>query len=185
MSLDVRTQKLAKTVFAAAQEIKAKDVIALDLSDVESYTDFILIASGGSERQLSAIADNILKRVFEELGMHPIGIEGRGSSDWVLIDFGSVIVHLFFEETRNFYHLEDMWLQVKPIPETKIDSVLSDVKSKVVRKTTAGAPKKVLRSKVTASKSTKKSKVIALPKKKTAQSTPSTRVTSGSRRKKS
>ena len=132
MSLDARTKKLAETVFAAAQEIKAKDVIALDLSGIESYTDFIMIASGGSERQLSAIADNILKRVFEELHLHPIGVEGRGLSDWVLIDFGSVIVHLFFEETRKFYHLEDMWLQVKPIPETKIGTFFSGGKSKAV-----------------------------------------------------
>lgn len=136
MALDARIKELGRTLLDAAQEIKGKDIVGLDLSDVESYTDFILIASGGSDRQTKAVADNIIKRMFEKHHRHPLGIEGYAQAEWILIDFGEVIAHVFFDEARKLYHLEDMWLNVAPIAENALTKLLS---ARVPRKTPARA----------------------------------------------
>lgn len=120
MNLDHKTGDLILTTFEAIQEIKGQDIIGIDLSQAESYTDFILIVSGGSGRQVSAIADNILKRIFEKLKLNPLGIEGYEQAEWILIDFGDIVVHIFLKEIRDEYHLEDMWLNLKPIAEAQI-----------------------------------------------------------------
>lgn len=140
MALDTRTIELAKTVFEAAQEIKGKDIVGLNLSDVESYTDFIFIISAGSDRQVKALSDNVIKKVFEKHHLHPLGTEGYEQGEWVLIDFGEVIAHVFFEEAREFYHLEDIWLQVEAIPEEKIESYL-DQKAKPSQKKQTAIPR--------------------------------------------
>lgn len=141
MALDPRIKELGRTLLDAVQEIKGKDVVGLDLSEVESYTDFILIASGGSDRQAKAIADNIIKRMFEEHRRHPLGIEGYAQADWVLIDFGDVIAHVFFDQSRKVYHLEDMWLNVSPVAEAALPKLLSAraPRKAPVRKATAKA----------------------------------------------
>ena len=126
MSLDTDTKQLVLSIFEGIQEIKGKDVIGLDLTDRESYTDFLFLASGGSDRQVGAIADNILKKAFEKTRRHPLGVEGLEQCDWVLIDFGEVVAHVFNEEVRDDYHLEDMWLNVQPIPEDKLETFVKN-----------------------------------------------------------
>jgi ribosome-associated protein len=87
---------------------KAIDVVVLDMRDVSSITDYFLICSGGSERQVRAIAD----AVDEEsgaLGLASLGVEGYREGHWILIDYGDVIVHVFLQETREYYDLERLW----------------------------------------------------------------------------
>lgn len=143
MTLDARTRELGRTALDAVQEIKGKDIIGLDLSEVESYTDFILIASGGSDRQTCAIADNLIKRMFEKHHLHPLGLEGYQQAEWILIDFGDFIAHVFFDEARKLYHLEDMWLNVKPISEAAIKKLLAakPVRVRAPRKATLSVKK--------------------------------------------
>lgn len=128
MALQEDTKELAQAIIEACQEIKGKNIIGLDLSDRQSYTDFIVIVSGGSDRQVHAIADNILKKVFKKFGLHPLGTEGYDTSEWILIDFADVVVHVFNEEVRDDYHLEDMWINTKPVEEDEIENYFKSSK---------------------------------------------------------
>ncbi len=99
-------------VIAAAQEKKADKVTLLDLHGVASFTDYFLICSGTSNRQVQAICDS----VEEQLGQrrwNPTHVEGRGLAEWVLMDYGDFIVHIFTERARLFYDLERLWRTAK------------------------------------------------------------------------
>jgi ribosome-associated protein len=85
-------------------ETKAQDVVVIDLSGQSSVADYMVIASGQSQRQLGAMAARISQSVD-----HPVGIEGIPDCDWVCVDTGDVIVHLFKPEARGFYNIEKMW----------------------------------------------------------------------------
>ncbi len=87
---------------------KAEDVIALDTRDKSSVTDVMMIASGRSARHVSAIADYVIK-ALKEHGAQGVSVEGLPSCDWVLIDAGDVVLHLFRPEVRAYYNLEKMW----------------------------------------------------------------------------
>jgi ribosome-associated protein len=78
--------------------------------------DFMVIASGRSQRQLGAMADHLMVKL-KQLGVSKIGIEGAGVGDWVLLDGGDIVVHLFRPEVRRFYNLEKMWGMVLPEPD--------------------------------------------------------------------
>lgn len=118
--MDNVIKSYAKTAFQAIQEIKAHDIIGLDLDGIESYADCILIASGGSDRQTRAIADNVIKQMFAVHHLHPLGTEGYTQGEWILIDFGDFVVHVFFVDTRKSYHLEDMWHTLEPMNEAAL-----------------------------------------------------------------
>ncbi len=102
---NTRDQALVAT--QAALEKKALEPVLLDVREATSYTDFILIVSGRSDRQVQAIADGIVERMSEE-HIKAIGMEGEGQ--WVLIDFGDVVVHVFYHPLRDFYDLEGLWI---------------------------------------------------------------------------
>ncbi len=92
----------------AAYDTKADGLTVLDLKKDSSFTDFFVFASGRSDRQVQAICDNI-RDALEEKKIFPIGVEGYDTGHWILMDYGSVIAHLFYEETRLFYGLEKLW----------------------------------------------------------------------------
>jgi ribosome-associated protein len=97
-----------------ATDRKAMDVVVLAMSNASSITDYFLICSGGSERQVRAIADAI----EEEMGRSStasLGIEGYREGRWILMDYGDVIVHIFSQETREYYDLERLWANVPKI----------------------------------------------------------------------
>lgn len=168
MTLDARTKELARTALAALQDVKGKNIVGLDLSEIESYTDFVLIASGSSDRQTVALADNVIRKMFELHRLHPLGTEGYSQGEWVLIDFGALVVHVFFEDVRKQYHLEDMWLNVSPVSESGLESLLS---GRVEKKPAAkGARKSV--AKTAASKKPAKPAKAAKPVK-ASKTTPS------------
>ena len=99
---------LARRVVELAEDKKAADIVLLDLGELTTLADAFVICSGGSERQISAIADGIVEGLREER-VKPIGREGTPESHWVLLDFGSVIVHVFTPPERDYYQLEKHW----------------------------------------------------------------------------
>lgn len=92
-----------------ASEKKATGIVALDLREIASFTECFVIASGGNQRQVQAIADEISEQLKKQLGRKPVRIEGYSTAEWVLIDFGDFIVHVFDKDARDFYDLERLW----------------------------------------------------------------------------
>ena len=105
---------LARRIVELAEDKKAADIVLLDLSGLTTVADYFVICSGGSERQLDAIADGIVETLRDEK-VRPIGREGVPASHWVLLDFGSVIVHIFTPPERDFSQLERHWAEAKTI----------------------------------------------------------------------
>lgn len=99
---------------AAALGKKAEGVVVLDMADLTSIADAFIICSGRSNRQVSAIAEHIV-RDLKNQGIRPLSVEGKGEGHWVLIDYGHVIIHVFYSETRRFYDLEGLWSDAKRI----------------------------------------------------------------------
>jgi ribosome-associated protein len=99
---------LARRIVELAEDKKAADIVLLDLGELTTLADAFVICSGGSERQIAAIADGIVEGLREER-VRPIGREGTPASHWVLVDFGSVIVHVFTPPERDYYQLERHW----------------------------------------------------------------------------
>ena len=105
---------------------KAESVVVLDVRDLTSIADFFIICSGRSNRQVSAIADYI-KRFLKDQAIRPLSVEGYKEGLWVLMDYGSVIIHVFYEETRSFYDLEGLWVDAKRITTPSLkDQFISD-----------------------------------------------------------
>ncbi|HYL40787.1 MAG TPA: ribosome silencing factor [Candidatus Binatus sp.] len=105
---------LARRIVELAEDRKAADIVLLDLTGLTAVADQFVICSGGSERQLDAIAEGIVRGLREE-GVRPFGREGTAASHWVLLDFGSVIVHVFTPPERDFYQLERHWSEAKTV----------------------------------------------------------------------
>jgi ribosome-associated protein len=99
---------LLDLVLETLDDTKAEEVVVIDLAEKSSIADFMVVASGRSSRQLVTMADRVVDRLKAHPGVQP-SIEGKGQGDWVLIDAGDVIVHLFRPEVRTFYGLEKMW----------------------------------------------------------------------------
>ncbi|HEY5472291.1 MAG TPA: ribosome silencing factor [Candidatus Limnocylindrales bacterium] len=106
--------EIARKIVDGAEDKKAADIILLDVSELTSMTDYFVICSGGSERQLGAIADGIADKLRDE-GVRPIGREGGSNSHWTLLDFGCVIVHIFAVPERDYYQLERHWANAKTV----------------------------------------------------------------------
>jgi ribosome-associated protein len=98
----------------AAQEKQAEDVILLDLDGLGAFTDYFLLCTGFSSPQLEAVCDEIEKQL-ERLGKRRARREGKPGSDWMLLDFGGLIVHVFTERARHFYDLERLWRAARRI----------------------------------------------------------------------
>jgi len=106
---------LSDYVQSVLDENSAQDVIEIDVQGKSSVADYMLVASGRSNRHVSALSDYVL-RALKEQGFKSLGIEGRDSGDWVLIDIGDVILHIFRPEVRLFYNLEKIWSV--PLPKS-------------------------------------------------------------------
>ncbi len=98
----------------AAWDKKAFELVALDVSGMTSLADSFLICSGAHERQVGAIAEAIRRRLREH-GRHPLHVEGERRSEWILLDYGDVVIHVFTEEKRMYYALEGLWGQAERI----------------------------------------------------------------------
>jgi len=108
----------------AAAEKKAFDIVALDLRDVATFTDFFVITSGANERQVQAISDEIYE-TLKKNGSTAARVEGYKTAEWILLDFGDFIVHVFERKARQFYDLERLWREAKRVelpPEIVVES---------------------------------------------------------------
>jgi ribosome-associated protein len=106
--VEVDPGELAHRIVDVASDKKAVDIVLLRTSEVTTMADYFVIASGRSDRQVQALSQAIVDELRDE-GIKPLGIEGRGGARWVLIDYGSVIVHVFAPEEREYYGLERLW----------------------------------------------------------------------------
>lgn len=98
----------------AVQGRKAKDIVVLDVGDLTSLADAFIICHGTSNRQVAAIAEHI-KTDLKKKGITPICVDGLKDGRWVLMDYGDVVIHVFYEEVRRFYDLEGLWVDAKRI----------------------------------------------------------------------
>lgn len=97
-----------------AVDFKALDLVVLDVTGLSSFADFFVICSGKSSRQVQGISDNIQESMREQ-GIRPLGIEGHREGQWVLMDYGEVIVHVFYEPVRLLYDLESLWSEARRV----------------------------------------------------------------------
>lgn len=104
-----------KLAIRSASEKKAFDIKAIDLREIASFTEFFIIASGTNQRQVQAIADEINEQLKKQLNSRVIRIEGYNAGEWILLDFGDFIVHIFEQKAREFYDLERLWRDAKRI----------------------------------------------------------------------
>lgn len=108
----MKTLEIAHTIVEAIEEKKGENIILMDLEKISMFTGYFVICSGTSDRMLDALADGVADKVRETYGIK-CKPQGNSSSGWVIVDFGSVIVHCFAPETREFYQLEDLWREGK------------------------------------------------------------------------
>lgn len=108
-STGVAAEQVARTAAAAADAKKADDVAVLDLTSLSDVCDYFVIATGQNSRLADAVVDEVEEKVADACGEHPFSIEGRDEGSWILMDYGSVIVHVFSPEARDYYRLERLW----------------------------------------------------------------------------
>ena len=119
-----QSREIVEIAMASLEDDKAEDAVVIDLDGKTTIADAMIVASGRSARQIGAMADHLLVKL-KAAGLNTVQIEGRSQSDWVLIDAGDVVVHLFRPEVRAFYELEKMWSDemVAPLPPRPVDLV--------------------------------------------------------------
>lgn len=103
-----RALELGRQIVELAADKKAADIVLIAIAQLTTVADYLVICSGSSERQLAAIADGIVEGV-REVGVRPIGREGGPGAHWILLDLGSVVVHIFAPPERDYYQLERLW----------------------------------------------------------------------------
>lgn len=121
--------RLLALVQRSLDDDKAEDIAVIDMAGKSAIADFMVIATGRSNRHVASMAEHLRERVKPEIGHQP-PIEGLAQADWVLIDAGDVVVHLFRPDVRNFYNLEKMWSH--PLPEPQ-DGMAGLVKEKAMK----------------------------------------------------
>ena len=104
----MKPEALKSLVIEALADMKAQNIVAIDVRGKTAITDFMVIATGTSDRHVKALADSVLKEA-KESGVKPLGIEGERDAEWVLIDLNDVIVHTMTADVRDFYALEKLW----------------------------------------------------------------------------
>ncbi len=102
------SEEVAKLVIAALEDVKAQDIVSINVREKTSVTDFMVIASGTSNRHVKSLVDNVLEKVKEK-GVRPLGSEGLDTGEWALLDLGDVVVHVMLPTARQFYDLERLW----------------------------------------------------------------------------
>ncbi|HEY8432141.1 MAG TPA: ribosome silencing factor [Sandaracinaceae bacterium] len=109
-------RKLALTIAESALDRKAINVEIIDVVGKVDYADYVVVMSGRSDRQVSALAKNIAGDVEQKTRARCLSVEGLPQASWVLMDFGDVIVHIFHEDTRGYYDLESLWIDAPRVP---------------------------------------------------------------------
>ena len=108
------TLQIVEQVVSGMQDKKARQIVSLDLSKIpNAVTQYFIICHAPSKTQVDAIYDNVLEFVKKQCGVNPFNREGYENSEWILIDYVDVVAHIFLEDIRTFYHLEDLWADAK------------------------------------------------------------------------
>ena len=100
--------KIRDLVFSSLDELKALDPVSINVKKISNFTDYMMIATGNSNRHIQALSEKVLSNLKENK-IDLLGIEGQGEEGWILIDVGDVVSHLMSDRTRNFYDLESLW----------------------------------------------------------------------------
>jgi len=111
-----RSLQLALAAARTADENRGQDIVVLDMRTITPVFDYFVVVTGNSRRQLHAISEEIDHCLEDEMGDKRMGIEGYSESRWILLDYGSVVIHIFDKETREFYALEDFWGMAQRVP---------------------------------------------------------------------
>ena len=104
----MNSSELTDIVIEALDDVKAKDISRLDVRDMTTVTDYMIVASGTSKRHVKALVDNVAEKA-REAGHRPIGVEGEDGGEWVLLDLQDALVHVMLPKVREFYNLEKLW----------------------------------------------------------------------------
>ena len=104
----MNSEQLTELVIDALEDVKALDIVRLDVSDMTTVTDYMVVASGTSNRHVKALADAVAEKA-REAGHRPTGIEGEEGGEWILLDLGDTLVHVMLPRVREFYNLEKLW----------------------------------------------------------------------------
>lgn len=106
---NAETKDIALAAAKAIDEKKGSDIVIQDVSELLNITDYFVIATGANKRRVDAIADEVEEQLRKQFDLKPFGREGMDERDWILLDYGFVVVHIFQPETRDFYRLEQLW----------------------------------------------------------------------------
>ncbi len=104
----MNSEQLSELVIEALDDVKAKEIVRLDVRDMTTVTDYMIVASGTSNRHVKALVDNVTEKA-REAGHRPIGVEGEDGGEWVLLDLQDTLVHVMLPKVREFYNLEKLW----------------------------------------------------------------------------
>lgn len=107
-------QTILQAIIEAMHEKKAVDILTINFSEIKNtICDYFVICSGMNKPQVEAISDSVYGKLRKTYSLHPQAIEGIQNAEWILLDYGSIVVHIFMEYTRKFYGLEDLWADAK------------------------------------------------------------------------
>ena len=110
----MEAETLKQVVLDALDDLKAVNPVTMDVAALTDVMDYLVIASGTSNRHVKSLANNVCMEA-KKRGMRPIGVEGDDAGEWVLVDFGDVVVHVMLPATRDFYDLERLWVNPTPV----------------------------------------------------------------------
>ncbi|BFM17754.1 ribosome silencing factor [Maricurvus nonylphenolicus] len=102
------TQELSQVVVDALEDVKGQEIVRIDVTELSDVMDTLVIVTGTSNRHVKSLADNVIEEA-KKLDLRPIGVEGMESGEWVLVDYGDVVLHAMLPQTRSFYDLEKLW----------------------------------------------------------------------------
>ena len=105
----MQAEQLKQLAVEKLEDLKARDLVVLDVSDRSSVTQYMLICSGNSKQHVRSIAEHVALEM-KKIKMQPLGVEGQSAGEWVLVDLGDVVVHVMQDDTRDFYQLEKLWV---------------------------------------------------------------------------
>ena len=126
--MDQQIESMVQTAVAALEEVKAKDIVVLDTTELSSAFSSLIVATGDSNRQVKALARNV-EEELKQAGFEILGVEGMESGDWVLVDAADILVHVMLPAVRNYYDIETLWGGQKP--SSVVDKPWDPVKTTV------------------------------------------------------
>ena len=119
MNKKISIEECVKTIYKALDDKKAEDIQILDIREVSCMADYFVIANGTSSTHIKALSDEVEEKL-SEAGVNPIGREGMSTAYWILMDYSDVIVHIFSNESREFYSIENLWADAKDVDISSI-----------------------------------------------------------------